>query len=222
MSILRAISVVGLISAGCFGGGSGGGGSPGSSQGGGSVPGLPGTSSTPGDGLPGTADAPSGGGGGRISSGVSPGERLDSLSSSEQDALCEATFEFLDSLLGNSGFGQIDCIVNGLQVAAFEEGDPVEACEEFVEDCEPDSTELDFDSGNCMVDVESDCRATVADFEACLNDSVDALDQAFSGISCDFAGDPDAPVTPSAATPASCARLDDLCPEINASDIPGL
>ncbi len=141
---------------------------------------------------------------------------VDELEESDTEALCaqlEDAGETLEQELGEDGLKRLTCTAFAVLLGG---GGNEAACEAAVEECmaseegfEPDEEE-EFECS----EVE-DCSATVAEMEACINDSINATRALVNGLTCANALER---LQGAEEAPASCQAIEDKCPGILEDD----
>src|SRR6187431_1778379 len=196
------------------GGSDGGGGAAGGSAGSGPV-GSSGSGNLAGSGSGGSgaAGAPSTSSG-NYSSGVAGDKQLSSLSDQEVAGLCKKLGDYFTTGPVGKDLQDFSCRFAGLFAgfAAQSDAELRAACKTTYDACKAAPTKTESTCGK----PEASCTATVAEYDACVNDSVKAL-AALEGAlpSCDkltlaFLNSSDPGM--SSDPPASCTILDSKCP----------
>ena len=134
---------------------------------------------------------------------------------SEAKAICRQIIETVNDEVANA-----KCIVEGLQ--ALGKGGN---CEQAKREClaEPGAL-VDIDKACNEVDETSiaklkQCDLTVGEYENCINDMVDDVRGASSGVSCSMSLEAFSKLKPP-TTPASCTAIVGRCPDIDIN-VPG-
>jgi hypothetical protein len=219
-------------------GGAGITGSAGSTSGSAGASGSSGNGSAGADGGAG-AGAGSGGGAGSAGAGATPtfmstlpaATPLAQISLAQLTTICTELNAYRSNLAKSAGFAPVDCkyagIFSGMStVGPVATDDQVrQACSTAVSNCVATPTQpftLD-----CSVAPFNDCAATVAQYTACLNDSVAAAEVSVASLpSCSalsvalFRSDSGSVMSlPTLTAPASCVTYAAACPT-SAGDIP--
>ncbi len=172
-----------------------------------------------------SACSSSSGGSGTFSSGLPSSDTLSGLSDSDIQKLCGEISSFTDSYASNTGA----CNIAGYAAAAFSKqlGGTTDTttlrqlCSAAVSQCQAQSGHIDAGvSASTCQKPSSTCTATVGDLEACLNDAKTAAQKEYAGIpSCSTLTAADLSLTDgslsvgTASEPASCATLNQKCPD---------
>lgn len=140
-------------------------------------------------------------------SGVAGSKRINALTASEFRRVCQNVQQDFDRI--GKALSEALCTAEGY-AAADTQGDP-SACEDTRKDCleEPaDTGDFELDCDDPPQEVEDDCDATVAEFEACTEAYARAVQNWAEDLTCesdaeDFESEPD--------LPEACKKLDDAC-----------
>ncbi|NLE86511.1 MAG: hypothetical protein GX607_08950 [Myxococcales bacterium] len=164
------------------------------------------------------------GGGGGISSGVDPTKRGDELSDDEVRKICEAGNDYVvrrSKEIDPCRFAGVLAagIVAGLD-ATLTDAQLQEACTEGVRACQQTEDRdpiFEPDEDTCDdLSVPEECSASVEEIERCIKDSIDETLTMFTdlpacgSITRDFLANY---TGPEPQAPASCASLEETCPE---------
>lgn len=203
-------------------GGSDDGGSK-SSSGGSATNGSGGTSSGAGTSNSAGTGSPSGGSnngnnGGGFDSGLPDDQTLGSLSPSDAQALCDKFDAYFSKGSVATSLHELNCRMAGIFGVVFampqSDADAQAACKALYDECVTAPAET---TSQCTAP-DATCMATAGELEQCLNDSVDALEQASSAIpSCDKLKLADLSASPSdmgmqPAESAACTAVETKCP----------
>lgn len=140
--------------------------------------------------------------------GVSGGARVNDLTASERQSLCEdfaAKFTKLDRAII-----KLDCTDDGLVA----EDDEAGSCDDVRTECIADAeveVEISCDDAPEEVTGGDECDATVAQFEACIDALVSMTEKLANDYTCETAEDFDDVEEPD--LPKACTDLQDACPE---------
>jgi len=133
-------------------------------------------------------------GGGDVSTGLAASKLLSDVTPQEAQQACESLQSGIDRRLST------DKLVRGFcTLFAAASSQSKSECEDVVDTCIDQANQelengegMDFeDVGTLECDGESEissCQGTVADFEACMNDTIDQVLAALSAVTCDDAG----------------------------------
>ncbi len=156
------------------------------------------------------------GGGTSFSSGVDETKQVKDLTDADAKTLCDNAEETAKDFYENNKDGF--CKLGGVLVAAFSGGDPA-TCEATVETCKGQEPET---SGKCEP-IDTACEATIAEIEACYNDSIEAAEEVFDEISSksceELLMDTSSAPGGDVQTPASCTALMEKCPTLEFGNV---
>ncbi|MEI9942570.1 MAG: hypothetical protein WDO69_35600 [Pseudomonadota bacterium] len=151
---------------------------------------------------------------GNYSSGVSGDKQLGALTDQEFQGVCKNLSDYFSSGAVGKGFEEFTCRFEGLLagVAAQTDAELQAACKATYDQCVAAPTT----TTETCTKPDASCTATVAEYDACVNDSAKALTTLANSIpSCDkltMASLGMIAVDDSTATPASCTTLQTKCP----------
>ncbi len=149
-----------------------------------------------------------------INTGIDPSTPLVDLTEDQRAQACQAA----EDSFGSSGFVNVICgfqaVFVGAQSGVTTDAELQAACQTAYEGCLAEPPTDDFSEGACDIPTEN-CTATVGEGEACLNDTIAAIQALESEIpSCSEVTLADleglGEVEPE--EPASCAVMDEKCP----------
>lgn len=156
-----------------------------------------------------------------FASGVPGDKKLSELSDADEKKLCDALGSYVEDLVSGGALVKTLCAVTALLGSAFFPGDnAMMLCEMLYQEClaAPVMTTM---TGMCDVKVEMTCEATVAQYEACVSEGVNMLDDV--ALSCADVGGPDVLTALPSGTGPACAELDEICPGASGSaDVSGM
>ncbi|MEQ8280160.1 MAG: hypothetical protein RMA76_01335 [Deltaproteobacteria bacterium] len=159
------------------------------------------------------------GGGTSFSAGVDGNKQVKDLTDSDAQTLCKAAEETANDFFDDNkdGFCKFSGAFAGIFAGSLG-GDAQSTCEMAVTQCE---SQASTEPAMCEPMV-TDCEATIAEIEACYNDSLDVaadlLDK-FAGKSCaDLIAD-ESSLNITADTPASCVALEEKCPSLEFGNV---
>ena len=159
-------------------------------------------------------DSSDGGGGGGGVKLDSPSDRkLSDFSEEEIKDACDELDKQTDAALSPQQVHRITCAYAGILFGAFDEEDPVGACQMTYDACiaDPDAflnEEPGEEDDECGLD-PVDCDATVGQLEDCADEQIAALRQLANGINCQTA----LTAGPTELGPA-CTELMNECPDL--------
>ena len=139
------------------------------------------------------------------SSGVEGDKTLDQLTPQEATDLCEWGL----SLLEGDEFERLDCYLEALLSTP-----DAETCEEVAQECIDNAEPSDPADGECTFEDPPACgsEVSVAEIEACARDSFALIEDVIEAVDCDF--DPEDLEDLDVEQPASCALVEEKCPEL--------
>jgi hypothetical protein len=157
-----------------------------------------------------------GDGDGTFSSGVPGSTRLSELSDRELDAFCERIEEFTTTPPVSTLSEEYLCRVAGMLQAAFAgattDAEARASCAATYDQCQASNTSS---TTTCNRPSPS-CTATVAEYEACMNDMPGYLEDTLEVLpTCETLtlADITSDTLPVPETPASCVTLQEKCPD---------
>jgi hypothetical protein len=159
---------------------------------------------------------------GSFTSGLPADKQLTALTDAEKASVCQKLSAYFSSPAVSKSFEEFLCRAESAAFALFSNPQTdaalQAACKPLYDQCiaAPVMT-----SESCDVQqVSSTCTATVAEYDACMNDFAKGLDQVLAAIpSCDKLTLASASQSPSGpSTPASCQTLQAKCPDVS---VPG-
>lgn len=182
-----------------------------------------------GDALGGPGGGNNGGGnngGGSVNSGV-PGSKLGSdLTEAEAQKVCEAIGRYGASKITEQDACRMAGALGAIFLGAFNPEATDEelqaACQDGFQACleEPAEEPVPGDEADCVAqNLSEQCTATVQELEACFKDYIDLTAEAFKvfptceEITMSFVTDPEVE-EPDTSLPASCAVVEEKCPEV--------
>lgn len=127
---------------------------------------------------------------GGFSSGLPKDKQLDALTAAEATQFCEKVEEYYEKKIDEEKFEQVVCYLFAVEFAEWMNPDDLSAgCQTFYDDCmNPDEEEEEASCADAEIPA---CTATVAEYELCIEESVEAwivfiqdADSAFS-YACD-------------------------------------
>jgi hypothetical protein len=169
-------------------------------------------------------------GGSGFSTGLPKSESLGGLNGSDAQKVCDAFQNFSGSVIPKSS----ECKLVGISAATYAaftgtatDADLQKACSDAVTKCEqnpPQTSHVDAGAMQCTPP-SSNCKATVGDLEACMNDVKTAASQAYANVpdcsslkASEFkttdGGLPSSTFIPHYTPPASCQSFAQKCPEL--------
>jgi hypothetical protein len=115
-------------------------------------------------------DAGAGGGGG-FSTGVTPSKPLNQLTPQETQKVCEDTAEHVSKSLQDAAFADLACRIAGLvAVLSVPEAQVQMACATAYSACKASPAATEVSPESCGSPQATECTATVAAYEACVNE----------------------------------------------------
>jgi len=137
--------------------------------------------------------------------GVKGDKQLNELSEDEKKTACENIEEYFDEEVGDERLLRFSCTF----AAAFS-GSEAE-CDLAFDACVAEGKVMSEEGDGCVVDDEIVCEATVEEYEACLDEQIEATIEFIDGFSCAaiFSGDSGAT---SPETGPLCTELAQKCP----------
>ncbi|MCB9569223.1 MAG: hypothetical protein H6710_18760 [Myxococcales bacterium] len=142
-------------------------------------------------------------------SGLPGNKQIGELSDDEQKEACENVADYYDKKIGEEKLKDFACVTAGVFAAALSGGD-VAICEAAYMDCLAAPDDGTMDDTTCEVSNDApSCTATVAEYDDCLEEQVDALKDFLDGYSCATAASSMLPETGPA-----CMALAQKCPEL--------
>jgi hypothetical protein len=167
------------------------------------------------------------------STGLPAEAKLSELESAETPALCDAIEEGIDEVLPESEVKRLSCTFAAvLSMNLTEESTKIDVdeCESYVDDClagekssengasldlEGWSSQTTCDQAAVAADIQ-ECEATVAEYEACLNDALQTFVTFRDALRCSALGDPDKvrevfSSMPDPSTSDACKPLEQKC-----------
>jgi len=173
----------------------------------------------------------SGDGSGAFSSGVDTSKRIDALSVSEAQEICQSSTDYVDGYIESGQYQEFICRLFGLGVAVQVADAPLDTCKSQYDMCMKQVTVTAAPNADCSA--PASCSATVGDLEQCLNDqatSINSLDLP-SCADADFSTltQDSLDAMASSIDPSSCKTLDSQCegatnlvnPDVQVHNLPG-
>ena len=172
--------------------------------------GLGGSSSSGGSATGGSSGSGGTGAGGGSVTTLSGTKTIQALTTAEATQLCDDTYAYFGSAIPHA----TACKWAGVAFAASSSAPTQEV---LTNNCTTHETSCPISNPGCS-DLPSTCKATVAEYSACISDEVAVFIQAVSGLpDCDTitrAALEPVNAAMSADPPASCASLSDKCPDL--------
>ena len=170
-------------------------------------------------------------GSGTFSSGVDTSKRVDALSASEAQEICQSSADYVDDYIKSGEYEEFICRLFGLGVAVQVVDSQLDTCKSQYDMCIKQVTVTVAPSADCTV--PASCSATVGDLEQCLNDQ----DMSISSTNIPTCSEVDfstftqdsLDAMTSGLEPSSCKMLDSQCdgasnlvnPDVQAHNLPG-
>ncbi len=145
-------------------------------------------------------------------SGGSSGKKLSSLSDSESQALCKEFAKKVSDL--NNSAAELECVVEGLLVAASSDTTCATARDACVANLVPEEPDYS-DCTDLKTEDSPACASelTLGEFRNCIDAAFDVALKAFEGLSCESSledyAEPEEPTLP-----AECDVVAKKCPEL--------
>lgn len=115
--------------------------------------------------------APDAGFGGNFSTNVTPSKPLNQLTPQETQKVCEATTTYVGKGLQDATFTDLVCRITGLvSVLSVPDAEVQMACTTAYNACKAAPAPTEVPAGACGSTQATDCTATVAEYEACVNE----------------------------------------------------
>lgn len=181
-------------------------------------------------------------GGGKVSSGLPPDEKLSALDTADAQKLCRSLADGLSGVLTDDERERIACTVLAVPLSVTQSGGKVQGdvakCQMLVSKCmggekissQPPGFELPdsfIDENQCSAAEASEnlegCEASVSEFENCADAFIGALDTTLAVLDCKSLSDPeklmnmDSDALEIESMPA-CKPLETKCPDISFGD----
>jgi hypothetical protein len=152
-----------------------------------------------------------------VDTGLPPEKQLGTLTAGEARQACQRLAAVFNERYSQARVTQGICTRLAVGLAGTEG-----TCNDFVDACADmaaEDPEPQVEAADCA-DVDAaelqNCELTVADLEACSNDSIEVFDNFLNEYSCKDAGnvdEEDVSLDFNIAQPASCARIESECPD---------
>jgi hypothetical protein len=147
-----------------------------------------------------------------FSTGLAGDGVLGELSATDAEQACVAAEEFLYGPDWQTGELELGCRVAAIRsITPTSDEEARQLCQQSVDDCVAYPSE---DPADCSVPLGTECTATVAAYEACVNDAKSVFDSvpSCSGIALETT------VDLTTFTPDSCVTMGSLCPAFGGGD----
>jgi hypothetical protein len=162
-----------------------------------------------GSGTAGTGSGSGGTGSGNVDSGSPEGTPANELTDAQVQAFCDSVGKATEAAIGADAQAAT-CGFSAYFVATLSGGDAA-ACQMAYDECA--SAPPDTTSEECTKPSDT-CTATVGEIEACLSDSLAQMKQLLAALpGCDDLGKDVGEPSLESESPASCAVVQEKCPE---------
>lgn len=145
-----------------------------------------------------------------FNSGLDGSTEVSALSAEDQKTLCEEQADYTERRVDEEALENFTCTFLGLVFGGLSNpDDPVAGCQASVDMCKASESDEEEEGGSCDDFTTMGCDITVAEYEACLEERVEQINEVASSVSCSsMEGDFD--VTDGEA----CAAVAEKCPQL--------
>ncbi len=149
--------------------------------------------------------------------GLNADKNLNDLSADEKKSGCESLVEYSEKKISEDDVKRLACITVAVLDVAF--GGSEESCNSTYDQCLQEATATQDGNTSCELEGDITCTATVEEYEACVDERIDATLELIKSFSCaelvKMSGEEPAP---EGEDESLCSALAQKCPGLFSSE----